>query len=274
MQRKKMIEILDASKYIKKKLSVAPEIGIILGSGLGNLAEEIKNKITLPYEKIPNFPATTVSGHQGQLIIGELEGKHVIVMQGRFHFYEGYSIEEVVYPVRVMGQLGVKNLIISNAAGGINLDFNPGDLMVIEDHINLLGQNPLRGPNLDQYGDRFPDMSEAYPLKLRELAFSTAKELAIDVKKGVYASISGPSYETPAEIKYLRIIGADAVGMSTVPEAIIANHMGINVLGISCITNMAAGILQTKLNHAEVVETAERVKDKFINLVKGTVRGL
>ncbi len=236
------------------------------------MAEEITNQTIVPYNKIPHFPVTTVEGHKGQLIIGDFEGKRVIAMQGRFHYYEGYSMEEVVYPVRVMGQLGVKNLIITNAAGGINLDFQPGDLMVIKDHINLLGVNPLKGANISQLGERFPDMSEAYNMDLRELASITAKDLTINIRKGVYAAVTGPSYETPAEIRYLRTIGADAVGMSTVPETIAANHMGIKVLGISCITNMAAGVLDAKLNHEEVVETANKVKDKFINVLRGVVR--
>jgi purine-nucleoside phosphorylase len=274
-EQKEMIrKFEETKKYIRKTTTSEPEIGIILGSGLGVLAEEIQNPTLLPYNEIPHFPVTTVEGHKGQLVIGELEGKNVVVMQGRFHYYEGYTMEEVVYPVRVMGQLGIKNLIITNAAGGVNLDFQSGDLMLIKDHINLLGTNPLIGPNIQQLGDRFPDMSEAYNPGLRKLAALTAKDLTIHVQKGVYAAVTGPSYETPAEIRYLRIIGADAVGMSTVPEVIAANHMGIKVLGISCITNMAAGVLPEKLSHDEVVETANRVKDTFIKLVKEVVRRL
>ncbi|KUO50518.1 MAG: purine-nucleoside phosphorylase [Desulfitibacter sp. BRH_c19] len=267
-------ELEDTKKYILNSITDKPDIGIILGSGLGVMAEEIKNKTTLPYNKIPHFPITTVEGHKGQMIVGDFEGKKVVAMQGRFHYYEGYSMADVVYPVRVMGQLGIKNLIITNAAGGINLDFQPGDLMVIKDHINLMGVNPLMGKNIGHLGERFPDMSEAYNLALREIALATAKDLTIDVRKGVYAAVTGPSYETPAEIRYLRSIGADAVGMSTVPETIAANHMGIKVLGISCITNMAAGVLDAKLNHEEVVETANKVKDKFINVLRGVVRRL
>ena len=261
----------ETKKYISNAITDEPEIGIILGSGLGFLVEEIQNPILLPYNDIPHFPVTTVEGHKGQLAIGKFENKNVVMMQGRFHYYEGYSMEDVVYPVRVMGQLGIKNLIITNAAGGVNVDFQPGDLMLIKDHINLMGANPLIGPNIKQFGDRFPDMSEAYNPVLREIAVSTAKDLAINIQDGVYAGVTGPSYETPAEIRYLRTIGADAVGMSTVPEVIIANHMGINVLGISCITNMAAGVLPEKLNHDEVVETANKAKDTFIKLVKGVV---
>ena len=274
MTSKLIRELEDTKKHIANCIIDTPDIGIILGSGLGMMAEEINNEIVLPYNKIPHFPVTTVEGHKGQLVLGDFEGKKVVVMQGRFHFYEGYSMEEVVYPVRVMGQLGIKNLIITNAAGGINLDYDPGDLMVINDHINLMGVNPLKGTNISQLGERFPDMSQAYNKDLREIAYTAAKDLNIIVRKGVYAAVTGPSYETPAEIRYLRIIGADAVGMSTVPETIAANHMGIKVLGISCITNMAAGVLDAKLNHEEVVETANRVKDKFINVIRGIVRGI
>lgn len=264
----------ETKQYIENAITDKPEVGIILGSGLGFLVEEIQNPVLLPYTNIPHFPVTTVEGHQGQLAIGKFENKSVVMMQGRFHYYEGYSMEDVVYPVRVMSQLGIKNLIITNAAGGVNVDFQPGDLMLINDHINLMGANPLIGPNIRQFGDRFPDMSEAYNLKLRELARSTAKDLSIQVQEGVYAGVTGPSYETPAEIRYMRIIGADAVGMSTVPEVIVANHMGINVLGISCITNMAAGVLPEKLNHDDVVEVANKAKDTFIKLVKGVCNKL
>jgi len=261
----------ETKKYIENAITIKPEMGIILGSGLGFLVEEIQNPIFLPYNDIPHFPVTTVEGHKGQLVIGKLEGKNVVAMQGRFHYYEGYSMENVVYPVRIMGQMGIENLIITNAAGGVNVNFHPGDLMLIEDHINLMGTNPLIGPNIGQFGERFPDMSEAYNLELRKLARSTAKDLKICLHEGVYAGVTGPNYETPAEIRYLRTIGADAVGMSTVPEVIAANHMGIRVLGISCITNMAAGVLPEKLNHDEVVETANKAKGTFIKLVKGVV---
>ena len=271
MQQEMIKKFEETKKYIKGAKTNEPEVGIILGSGLGFLVEEIQNPILLPYNDIPHFPVTTVEGHKGQLAIGKFENKNVVMMQGRFHYYEGYSMEDVVYPVRVMGQLGIKNLIITNAAGGVNVGFKPGDLMLIEDHINLMGTNPLIGPNISQFGERFPDMSEAYNLGLRELAVATAKDMAINVHKGVYAGVTGPNYETPAEIRYLRAIGADAVGMSTVPEVIAANHMGINILGISCITNMAAGVLPEKLNHDEVVETANKAKDTFIKLVKGVV---
>ncbi len=263
-------------KYIKSivKINIKPQIAIILGSGLGALTEEIEIYNAIPYADIPYFPKSTVEGHAGNLIIGKLEGKEVIVMQGRFHYYEGYNLREVTYPLRIIKQLGVEKLIVTNAAGGINLDFHPGDLMIIKDHINMIGNNPLRGTNLHSLGSRFPDMSEAYSINLSEVAVDTAKALNIKLREGIYVAISGPSYETPAEIRFMRIIGADAVGMSTVPEVIVANHMKMKVLGISCITNMAAGVLNRKLSHQEVMDTAEEVQDKFIALIKGIVRRL
>lgn len=261
-------------KYLEKKVNFKPEIGIILGSGLGILAKEISEPVIVPYKEIPHFPVSTVSGHEGQFVIGYLGGKPVICMQGRFHYYEGYGLQQVTLPVRVMKKMGVSTLIVTNAAGGVNESFVPGDLMVIEDHVNLLGANPLSGANDDSFGPRFSDMSEAYDEKLRELAFSAAKELDVEIKKGVYAALSGPSYETPAEIRYLRVIGVDAVGMSTVPEVIVASHAGMRVLGISCITNMAAGILKAKLNHQEVMDTANLIKEKFATLVKTIVERL
>lgn len=264
-------KIKETIGYIRTKTQVEPEIGLILGSGLGALAGEITNGVTIDYKDIPHFPVSTVEGHAGQLVIGDLQGKKVVAMQGRFHHYEGYSLQEVTYPVRVMQKLGVKILLVTNAAGGVNTDFVPGDLMVIRDHINLMGDNPLIGPNLEEFGPRFPDMSEAYNKPLRKLAEEVAKESGFKLKKGIYAGLKGPSYETPAEIRYLRAIGADAVGMSTVPEVIIANHGGMRVLGISCITNMAAGVLDVKLDHAEVMEVANRVQTRFLALVKGII---
>lgn len=260
--------------YLKSKVNFKAEIGIILGSGLGILAAELSDPIAVPYKEIPHFPVSTVMGHEGQFVFGDLGGKPVVCMQGRFHFYEGYEMKDVTLPVSVMKKLGVSTLLVTNAAGGVNEKFAPGDLMLIEDHINLSGVNPLRGKNDDEAGPRFPDMSEAYNGELRETALSAAKELNIDMKKGVYAGLSGPSFETPAEIRYLRIIGADAVGMSTVPEVIVANHAGMRVLGISCITNMAAGILKTKLNHQEVMDTANIVREKFVSLIKRIVEKL
>jgi purine-nucleoside phosphorylase len=258
--------------YIAGKLGeVKPAVGLILGSGLGMMADQITDSVTIPYGKIPHFPVSTVAGHAGQLVAGYLSGKPVIAMQGRFHYYEGYTMHQVSYPVRVMKMLGIDTLIVTNAAGGVNTGFEAGNLMVITDHLNLMGTNPLIGENFSELGPRFPDMSEAYAKELRKLAFAVAMKKAIVLQKGVYAAVSGPSYETPAEINYLRAIGADAVGMSTVPEVIAANHCGIKVLGISCITNMAAGVLEVKLSHDEVMETAERVKEQFSSLILGII---
>lgn len=264
----------EAAQYVQTKIKATPEIGLILGSGLGVLAEEISNPINIPYHEIPGFPESTVEGHAGQLVIGDLEGKKVIAMQGRFHFYEGYSLDLVTLPVRMMKSLGVKNMLVTNAAGGINTDFAAGDLMIIEDHLNFMFKNPLTGPNDAELGVRFPDMSEAYSAALREKAFQVAQEQGIELQRGVYVSVTGPSYETPAEIRMLRKLGADAVGMSTVPEVIVAVHSGMKVLGMSCITNMAAGILDQPLSHHEVMETAELVKSKFLSFVKGIVKAI
>ncbi|MBU7007705.1 purine-nucleoside phosphorylase [Phosphitispora fastidiosa] len=257
--------------FIRRKVSIRPQVGVILGSGLGVLAAEVKNQQRLHYSELPHFPVSTVEGHEGQFIFGELSGKNVALMQGRFHFYEGYAMEQVVFPVRVMQKLGVRVLLVTNASGGINRDFSSGDLMLITDHLNLMGTNPLIGPNYDDIGPRFPDMSEAYDRELIRIAEEVARKNGLACRKGVYAGLTGPSYETPAEIRYLRTIGADAVGMSTVPEVIVANHAGIRVLGISCVTNMAAGVLPQRLSHAEVMETANRVRDQFITLVKGVL---
>ena len=220
---------------------------------------------------MPNFPISTVEGHEGRLVIGTLQGKTVVAMQGRFHYYEGYKMEEVTFPIRVMKLLGVKTLIVTNAAGAVNTSFKPGDLMIITDHINLSGNNPLIGKNLDLFGPRFPDMSNAYNKELRKIAKNVANSINIDIKEGVYAMMSGPTYETPAEIKMIRTLGGDAVGMSTVPEVIVANHCGMKVVGISCITNMAAGILEQPLNHEEVIETSNQVKNNFIKLMETLV---
>ena len=258
-------------KYLKEQLDAIPEIAIILGSGLGNLANLIENKMEIPYEDIPDFPRTTVAGHEGKLIYGTLSGRNILAMKGRFHFYEGYRMDEVVYPIRVFKCMGIENIIVTNAAGGINTSFSPGDLMLITDHIGLFCENPLRGENLDDLGPRFPDMSAAYDRDLQKLALDCASRLNIDLKQGVYSYCKGPSFETPAEIKALRILGADAVGMSTVPEVITANHMGMKVLGISCITNMAAGILDQPLSHEEVMETGKMAEEKFSALVSEIV---
>jgi purine-nucleoside phosphorylase len=248
-----------------------PLIGMILGSGLGSYADTFRSKTVIPFRDLPGFPPSTVTGHSGNLVLGDAEGVPTVAMQGRVHFYEGYAMAEVVYPVRVLGALGIHNLIVTNAAGGINVDFQPGDLMLITDHINLMGTNPLIGRNVDELGPRFPDMSEAYDVGMRKTALRVAGERDIPLAQGVYLGLSGPSYETPAEIRMFRLLGADAVGMSTIPEVITANHMGIKVLGISCITNMAAGILPRKLTHQEVMDTTTRVQEKFMSLLRGTV---
>lgn len=263
-----------ASEYIQTKINTKPTVGLILGSGLGVLADEIKNPIKIAYGEIPGFPESTVEGHAGQLVIGELEGQQVIAMQGRFHYYEGHSLDLVTLPVRMMKKLGVEKIVVTNAAGGINTSFSPGDLMIIEDHLNFTSRNPLIGANDGEMGVRFPDMSTAYAPELRELASQVAAKQGISLQRGVYVGVLGPSYETPAEIRMFRKLGADAVGMSTVPEVIVAVHSGMKVLGISCISNMAAGILDQPLSHEEVMETAEQVKSKFLTLVKGIVHKL
>ena len=243
------------------------DIGVILGSGLGEYAEALEDAVKLPYSEIPGFPRSTVAGHAGMWCCGTLYGKRVVMMQGRFHYYEGYGMKDVTLPVRVMQKIGVKTLIVTNAAGGVNLGYHPGELMVIGDIFSMTAQNPLIGPNLDAFGPRFPDMSCAFDKELRALAHECANEQGFALREGVYAQMTGPTYETPAEIRMLRTLGADAVGMSTVPEVIVARHGGMRVLGISCITNMAAWILDQPLNHAEVTETANRVKGQFRNLL-------
>ena len=266
-----MTKYQDAVAYIEPKLTEKPTIGLVLGSGLGVLADEIENPVVIPYDEIPGFTKSTVVGHKGQLVIGKLRGKQVVAMQGRFHYYEGHDLEAVVFPIRVMKLLGVETMIITNAAGGINESYGEGNLMLIRDHINLTARNPLIGPNDDEMGTRFPDMSEAYSKDLRNLAKNVAEEQGINLQEGVYVGLLGPSYETPAEIRMLRTLGADAVGMSTVPEVIVARHMNVKVLGISCISNMAAGILEQPLSHEEVMATTERVKSQFLTLVKEIV---
>lgn len=243
------------------------DIGVILGSGLGDYAEALEDAVKLPYSEIPGFPRSTVAGHAGMWCCGTLYGKRVVMMQGRFHYYEGYGMKDVTLPVRVMQKIDVKTLVVTNAAGGVNLGYHPGELMVIGDMFSMTAQNPLIGPNLDAFGPRFPDMSCAFDKELRALAHECANEQGFALREGVYAQMTGPTYETPAEIRMLRTLGADAVGMSTVPEVIVARHGGMRVLGISCITNMAAGILDQPLNHAEVTETANRVKGQFRNLL-------
>jgi len=259
--------IQEAADHISAKITTAPELGLILGSGLGILADLIANAVVIPYEDIPHFPVSTVEGHAGELLIGEIAGRTVVMMKGRFHMYEGYGPQLTAFPVRVMKVLGVKTLLVTNAAGGVNTTYHPGDLMLIEDHLNMTGQNPLIGPNDDKLGARFPDMSDAYTRRLRTIAKEVAEAERIPLQEGVYVGLLGPNYETPAEIRMMRTLGADAVGMSTVSEVIVARHAGLEVLGISCISNMAAGILDQPLSHQEVMETTERVKDKFLRLV-------
>jgi len=264
----------DSLNFIKSKIEnivETPEIAVILGSGLGDIANQIDG-ISIPYSDIPGFKASSIHGHAGRLVIGKLNSRNVVVMQGRFHYYEGHSMQEVIFPVRMMKLLGADKLVVTNAAGGVNYNFKPGDLMFISDHLNLTGQNPLIGKNLNELGPRFVDMSYAYNKDLLNIAEKAAEYLGIKTQRGVYAALTGPVYETPAEIRMLRILGAEAVGMSTVPEVIAANHMGMKVLGISCITNMAAGILDQPLCHDEVIETSNRVKDNFIRLMKEIIR--
>ncbi|AFH62005.1 purine-nucleoside phosphorylase [Paenibacillus caseinilyticus] len=263
--------IKEAAAFIRGQYPATPEIALILGSGLGILADLVQDAVTIPYEDIPHFPVSTVEGHAGELLLGTVEGRHVLLMKGRFHMYEGYGVDTVSFPVRVMKELGVEKLLVTNAAGGVNTSYEPGDLMVISDHINFTFRNPLIGPNFSELGVRFPDMSEAYSRRLRALAHEVAGEQGLALKEGVYIGLLGPSYETPAEIRMMRTLGADAVGMSTVSEVLVARHAGIEVLGFSCISNMAAGILDQPLSHEEVMETTDRVKQKFLKLVLGII---
>jgi purine-nucleoside phosphorylase len=264
-------KIEEAVSFIRSKSSLQPVAGVILGSGLGEVVDAIDAEAVIPYGEIPGARASSVVGHSGKLVLGRAGSVPVVVMQGRTHFYEGYSMDEVMFLARVIGRLGITRLIVTNAAGGVNTSYSAGDLMLISDHINFLGLNPLRGPNVEELGTRFPDMSAAYPLELRQIARAVAKDVGVKLQEGVYLALSGPSYETPAEIRAFRVLGADAVGMSTVPEVIAMSHMGIPVLGISCITNMAAGILQQKLAHTEVIETTQRVQKQFTALVLGVL---
>lgn len=263
-----MKKIRETSSFLSGKLKSKPDIAIVLGSGLGSFAKEIQSELTIAYKDIPHFLPPTIIGHQGNLIAGSIAGKNIIAMQGRNHFYEGHSMEEVVFPTRVLGVMGVKTLILTNSAGGCGEGMQAGDLMIIEDHLNLTGTNPLIGPNLGELGPRFPDMSEAYNKELCQKLESVFQKTKVRYKKGIYGGLSGPTYETPAEVQYLKKIGCSAVGMSTVAECIIANHMGMRVAGISCITNLAAGIAKHKLSHDEVTETAKRVEADFSRVLK------
>jgi purine-nucleoside phosphorylase len=255
-------------------MNVEPRIAIVLGSGLGGFADDFDEAVGIPYEEIPGFMRSTAQGHAGRLVVGKVDGVPVVAMQGRVHYYEGYSLEEVTFPIRVFNLLGIKTLILTNAAGGINVELQQGALMVISDHLNLMGDNPLRGPNDERFGPRFPDMSAVYSPELQAMVVDEAKAAGVEVRRGIYGALSGPSYETPAEIVLLRNLGADAVGMSTVPEAIVARHMGLEVLGISCITNMAAGVSDAPINHEEVMETGERVRATFTELLRRVISGI
>ncbi|MDV2884197.1 purine-nucleoside phosphorylase [Alkalihalophilus pseudofirmus] len=264
-------KIKQSATYLEGKIETKPQIGLILGSGLGELADEIEDAVKIPYSDIPNFPVSTVEGHAGQLVIGKLHGKDVVAMQGRFHYYEGYTMQEVTFPVRVMKQIGVELMVVTNACGGMNKNFEPGDLMIITDQLNFTGDNPLIGANFEELGPRFPDMSSAYTTEYVEFVEKTANNLDIKVQKGVYAGVTGPTYMSGAELVMLRNLGGDVVGMSTVPEVIVASHASMKVIGISCITDMAIGEELQGITHEEVVEVANRTKPKFIKLVKEIV---
>jgi purine-nucleoside phosphorylase len=258
----------NASDYIESIATVRPRTAVVLGSGLGAFADSLENQSVINYADIPDWPRSTAVGHAGKLVIGTIEGLPVAALAGRVHLYEGYSAQQVVFGVRTLSLLGVDSLVLTNAAGGINPGYRPGDLVLISDHINLLGQNPLTGPNDETWGPRFPDMSEAYSKHYREIAKKAGAEMGLDLAEGVYAALPGPSYETPAEIRYLRAIGADLVGMSTVPETIAANHMGMKALGISCVTNFAAGVTDQKLDHKEVLQVGAQIKDTMVDLLR------
>ena len=260
-----------AAKFILAKTKLRPRIGLVLGSGLGAFANEIAGAVRIDYAKIPHFPRSTAIGHAGRMVIGNVTDVPVAVMQGRVHFYEGYSQREVIFPMRVMARMGIRAVLLTNAAGGINTNFKQGCLVVLRDHINLQGTNPLIGPNDEHFGERFPDMTTVYWKPYQAAALREGKRLGIDVAEGVYAAMTGPSYETPAEIRFMRTIGADLAGMSTVPEVIAAAHLGIRVLGISCVTNMAAGILDQPITTEEVMETGERVKADFVALLRAVI---
>jgi purine-nucleoside phosphorylase len=260
-----------AAKFILAKTKLRPRIGLVLGSGLGSFANEIPEAVRIDYKNIPNFPRSTAIGHAGRMVVGKVADVPVAVMQGRVHFYEGYSAHEVIFPMRVMSRMGIRAVVLTNAAGGINRSYKQGCLVVLRDHINLQATNPLIGPNDEHFGERFPDMTRVYWKAYQAAALEEGKRLGIEIAEGVYAALTGPSYETPAEIRYLRAIGADLVGMSTVPEVIAAAHLGIRVLGISCVTNMAAGILDQPITSEEVMETGERVKADFVALLRAMI---
>ncbi|WP_085524723.1 purine-nucleoside phosphorylase [Tuberibacillus sp. Marseille-P3662] len=264
--------VQEALEVLQEKVTITPDIGLILGSGLGVMAEQLEDAETIPYTELSHFPEPTVAGHAGQFVFGHLNGVPVVAMQGRYHYYEGYTLTQVTFPIRVLHELGINQLVITNAAGGVNTGFDPGDLMLMTDHINWMNDNPLIGPNDEKLGVRFPELAEAYDKDLQQLAKAASASAGIDLREGVYIAVTGPSYETPAEVKMIRKLGGDAVGMSTVPEVIVAKHAGMKVLGLSCISNMAAGILDQPLSHSEVIETTERVKTDFQALIKAIVQ--
>ena len=260
-----------AARIIRARITLQPRIGVVLGSGLGAFADDFDEAITIPYQEIPGFGRSTAVGHAGELVIGKIDQVPLLAMKGRLHHYEGYSFEDVTFPLRTLKLLGLKTIILTNASGGVNVQFNPGTLMVITDHLNLMGDNPLIGPNDDRFGPRFPDMSAVYSPALQEIVMEEAREMGVEVRRGVYAALTGPSYETPAEIHLMRNCGADAVGMSTVPEAIVARHMDMEVLGISCITNLAAGVTDEPISHEDVMATGNRVSATFTQLLRRVV---
>jgi purine-nucleoside phosphorylase len=262
-------QVEEAAAYVRRRCASLPETAIVLGSGLGDFADTLLDRIATPYAELPHWPPSTVVGHEGRLVIGSVGGTRVAALAGRVHLYEGHDLARVVFATRVMGRLGVRRVILTNAAGGMNPAFVQGTLMIIDDHINMLGTNPLIGPNDDRFGSRFPDMSEVYSKRLRQVADAAAAARGVAVSHGVYVAVPGPSYETPAEIRFYRSIGADAIGMSTVPEAIAARHMGLDVLGISCISNMAAGLLPVPIVHDEVIATMQRIRASFVSLLEG-----
>jgi purine-nucleoside phosphorylase len=264
-------QVKEAADAVRGRIGEIPAIGVVLGSGLGGFVESLDDAVSMPFAELPHWPASHVPGHEGRLAVGKVRGRTIIALAGRSHVYEGHSLPTVTFAVRVLGLAGVRVLILTNAAGAINMGFGPGALMVIDDHVNLMGSNPLVGPNDDRFGPRFPDMSQVYSPRLRRSADLAGRAVQVTLVHGIYAALPGPSYETPAEIRYLRMIGVDAVGMSTVPEAIVARHMGIEVLGLSCISNMAAGVSPKPLDHAEVIEAARRMRGAFSSLLEGIV---
>jgi purine-nucleoside phosphorylase len=263
-----------AAEFIRSRANTDVSVGIVLGSGLGAFAEDLGQPVAIPYDEIPGFAHATVEGHAGGLVLGAAEGVTVAAMQGRFHFYEGYGLEDVTFPIRVLKLLGVRTLILTNAAGSLNTELSPGSLMVISDHINLMGVNPLIGSNDERFGPRFPDLTSTYEPALQTIVIEEAKAVDVEIRRGVYAALSGPSYETPAEIHMVRTLGADAVGMSTVPEAIVARHMDMQVIGISCITNLAAGVSNRPVDHSQVIATGERVRVQFTELIRRVIARL